>query len=121
MRSITGRNLFVNQRAFPATIDAMAVRSPFTVRFWGVRGSIPTPGASTRLIGGNTSCVEIRAGDEVIILDAGSGVRGLGEKLAQEGIRRATFLFSHVHWDHILGFPFFRPAAQRGNERVGGS
>ena len=94
----------------------MAVRSPFTVRFWGVRGSIPTPGASTRLIGGNTSCVEIRAGDEVIILDAGSGVRSLGEKLAQEGIRRATFLFSHVHWDHILGFPFFRPAAERGNE-----
>lgn len=94
----------------------MAVRSPFTVRFWGVRGSIPTPGASTRLIGGNTSCVEIRVADQVIVLDAGSGVRALGEKLAQEGVKKATFLFSHVHWDHILGFPFFRPAADRGNE-----
>ena len=95
----------------------MSVRArPFQVRFWGVRGSIPTPGVATRLVGGNTSCVEIRAGDEVVILDAGSGVRALGEKLAKEGVRKATFLFSHVHWDHILGFPYFRPAANSANE-----
>lgn len=94
----------------------MARRPRFQVRFWGVRGSIPTPGPATRLVGGNTSCVEVRAGDEVIILDAGSGVRGLGEKLQSEHLTRGTFLFSHVHWDHILGFPYFRPAARSGNE-----
>src|SRR5687767_3324225 len=91
---------------------------PFQTRFWGVRGSIPTPGAQTRLVGGNTSCLEVRVGDEVLILDAGSGVRGLGEKLLAENVNRATFLFSHVHWDHILGFPYFKPAAKPGHEYV---
>lgn len=88
------------------------------MRFWGVRGSIPTPGPQTRLVGGNTSCVEVRIGDEVLILDAGSGVRGLGERLAAENVSKATFLFSHVHWDHILGFPYFRPASVKRNEFV---
>ena len=96
----------------------MSRRPAFQVRFWGVRGSIPTPGPQTREVGGNTSCVEIRVGDETLILDAGSGVRGLGEKLHAEKVTRATFLFSHVHWDHILGFPYFRPAAKSGNEVV---
>ena len=90
----------------------------FEVRFWGVRGSIPTPGPTTRLVGGNTSCLEVRAGNELLILDAGTGVRELGERMISEGIEKATFLFSHVHWDHIMGFPFFRPAARDGKEFV---
>ena len=92
----------------------MGDRSPFEVKFWGVRGSIPTPGASTRRIGGNTSCLEVRCGDDLVILDAGTGVRELGEELIATNREKATFLFSHVHWDHIMGFPFFRPAARPG-------
>ncbi len=83
------------------------------IRFWGVRGSIPTPGPETVRIGGNTSCVEIRADDELIILDAGSGLRPLGRALAVEfadSSARATLLITHTHWDHIQGFPFFVPA-----------
>ena len=85
----------------------------FTVRFWGVRGSIPTPGPTTQAIGGNTSCLEVRCDDHVIILDAGSGLRPLGEALARENLKSATFLFSHVHWDHILGFPYFVPIIEK--------
>ena len=85
--------------------------SDFTVRFWGVRGSIPTPGPSTVRYGGNTTCLEIRCGGELIIIDAGSGLRELGLVLAAGPQPvRATFLFTHHHWDHIQGFPFFGPA-----------
>jgi phosphoribosyl 1,2-cyclic phosphodiesterase/CheY-like chemotaxis protein len=83
------------------------------VRFWGVRGSIATPGASTLMYGGNTSCVEVRADGQLIILDAGTGIRPLGAKLAAEfsGVPLAmTVLISHTHWDHIQGFPFFDAA-----------
>jgi phosphoribosyl 1,2-cyclic phosphodiesterase/CheY-like chemotaxis protein len=83
------------------------------VRFWGVRGSIPTPGASTIFYGGNTACVEVRADGEIIIFDAGTGIRGLGLELSQEFKDRPlnlTLLLSHTHWDHIQGFPFFMPA-----------
>ena len=83
------------------------------VRFWGVRGSIPTPGPGTILYGGNTSCVEVRADGEIIILDAGSGIRGLGLQLEEEFKGRPlnlTLLLTHTHWDHIQGFPFFAPA-----------
>jgi phosphoribosyl 1,2-cyclic phosphodiesterase len=60
--------------------------------------------------GGNTSCVEVRAGERIVILDAGTGVRPLGQRLRHEGTREADFLFSHTHWDHVTGFPFFAPA-----------
>jgi phosphoribosyl 1,2-cyclic phosphodiesterase len=80
-----------------------------TVRFWGVRGSIPAPGPSTATYGGNTSCVEVRAGDELIILDLGSGLRALGESLGRDPVAASLFL-SHYHWDHIQGLPFFGPA-----------
>lgn len=83
------------------------------LKFWGVRGSIPTPGAGTIFYGGNTSCVEIRADGEIIILDAGSGIRPLGLQLASEfqgTPLHLTLLISHSHWDHIQGFPFFLPA-----------
>jgi len=78
-----------------------------TVRFWGVRGSVPSPGPQTAAVGGNTSCVELRLGDETIVLDAGTGLRGLGERLVAAGPVALSVLFSHVHWDHIQGFPFF--------------
>ena len=81
------------------------------MRCWGTRGSVPSPGPSTVRYGGNTSCVEVEAGDCRIILDAGTGIRSLGEKLRSEGrTKRATIFLTHSHWDHIQGFPFFAPA-----------
>jgi phosphoribosyl 1,2-cyclic phosphodiesterase len=85
------------------------------ITFWGVRGSIPTPGGDTAEIGGNTSCVEVRAGKLVLVLDGGTGLRLLGQKLLKEMPLTAHIFFSHVHWDHIQGFPFFAPAFLAGN------
>lgn len=82
----------------------------FLVRIWGARGSIPAPGPETVRYGGNTPCIEVRCGKELIILDAGSGIRKLGDALLDEQPLDAVILFSHLHWDHIQGFPFFRPA-----------
>jgi len=81
------------------------------VRFWGTRGSIPTTGARTRVFGGNTSCVELRADDLRFICDAGTGIRELGLELARETSAPLDvhLLLSHTHWDHIQGFPFFSP------------
>ena len=88
-----------------------------TVRCWGTRGSVPSPGHATARYGGNTSCVEVEAGDLRFILDAGTGIRLLGEKLSSEGTtKRASILLSHFHWDHIQGFPFFAPAYDPGFE-----
>jgi|YNPNPStandDraft_1061719.scaffolds.fasta_scaffold00715_13 phosphoribosyl 1,2-cyclic phosphodiesterase len=83
------------------------------VRFWGTRGSIPAPGPSTLHFGGNTSCVEVRCGDLLLVLDGGTGIRPLGESLWRQGVRNGILLFTHVHWDHIQGFPFFLPAYDR--------
>jgi phosphoribosyl 1,2-cyclic phosphodiesterase len=80
-----------------------------TVKFWGVRGSCATPGAEFAGVGGNTPCVEVRAGDSTLILDAGSGMRRLGQSLLARGRVDVTLLLSHVHWDHIQGLPFFSP------------
>jgi phosphoribosyl 1,2-cyclic phosphodiesterase len=85
------------------------------ITFWGVRGSIPTPGPHTVEIGGNTSCVEVRAGKTILIYDGGTGLRMLGKKLIKEMPLTAHLFFSHVHWDHIQGFPFFDPAFVAGN------
>ena len=87
----------------------------FLVRFWGVRGSIPVPGPSTAEIGGNTTCVEVRVGSEIIIFDAGTGLRELGCELMSELPVSVKMFFTHVHWDHIQGFPFFGPAFIQGN------
>jgi len=81
-----------------------------TVRFWGVRGSIASPGEHTAAVGGNTSCVEVRCGDTLLVLDAGTGIRKLGEALVGQGAVEMTLLLSHLHWDHIQGLPFFLPA-----------
>jgi phosphoribosyl 1,2-cyclic phosphodiesterase len=85
------------------------------IKFWGVRGSYPTPGAGTVKYGGNTACVEIRAGGRTIILDAGTGIIPLGRELAKRAVQEKRplellLLFSHLHHDHTQGFPFFTPA-----------
>lgn len=89
----------------------------FFVKFWGTRGSIPTPGSGTAKYGGNTSCVEIRCGETLLICDAGTGIRELGLDLAKRspGPVNAHLFFSHAHWDHIQGFPFFTPAYNPAN------
>jgi phosphoribosyl 1,2-cyclic phosphodiesterase len=93
-----------------------------SLKFWGVRGSIPTPGPSTVHYGGNTPCVELRADGEVIILDSGTGIRALGQALLaefQDKPLAVTLLLTHTHWDHIQGFPFFLPAYEaRHNIRI---
>ena len=79
-----------------------------SVRFLGVRGSIATPGPD-KTAGGNTACVEVVAGDTRIILDAGTGLRALGDERMAKGPRHSTILLSHLHWDHVAGLPFFTP------------
>jgi phosphoribosyl 1,2-cyclic phosphodiesterase len=90
----------------------------FRVKFWGTRGSIATPGPETVRYGGNTACVEVRCGQDILIFDCGTGIRELGIALAREYAERnlEVHLFvSHTHWDHIQGFPFFQPAYRAGN------
>lgn len=85
------------------------------IRFWGVRGSIPCPGPDTVNYGGNTACIELRFGDEdrLIIIDAGSGIRALGNFMMQHDLPKGpidtSIFLTHTHWDHIMGFPFFTP------------
>ena len=88
------------------------------VQFWGTRGSIPTPGPDTVRYGGNTTCLEIRHKDDFIIIDAGTGIRGLGNKLLRErgSSTDVHLLITHTHWDHIQGLPFFLPAFIKGNK-----
>jgi len=89
----------------------------FFVKIWGTRGSIPTPGYATQRYGGNTTCVAIQIGDQLIICDAGTGIRELGLDIMKRnaGPVNGHWLFSHTHWDHIQGFPFFTPAYIPGN------
>src|ERR1044071_2064309 len=96
-----------------------ASSSPARLRFWGTRGSIPAPSPESLRYGGNTTSVELRADGEIIILDAGSGIRDLGVSLDREFQARPiklSLLITHAHWDHILGFPFFKPAHDSKNE-----
>ena len=80
--------------------------------FWGVRGSFPTSRPESRVLGGNTSCISLEAEGHLLVLDAGSGIRRLGDQLmnSTQGRPPIDILFSHAHWDHILGFPHFSPA-----------
>jgi phosphoribosyl 1,2-cyclic phosphodiesterase len=88
----------------------------FLVRFWGVRGSIPTPGRGTYRYGGNTSCLELDIDGTLFVCDAGTGVRELGADLMErDGPVHVHWFFSHMHWDHIQGFPFFTPVYVPGN------
>ena len=97
----------------------------YRITFWGTRGSIPTPGPQTARYGGNTSCVAVAGQrEELVILDAGSGIRPLGRdlSLSSSGAINADILVSHTHWDHIQGLPFFRPLNVKGNSvRIYGS
>ena len=94
----------------------------YTVAFWGVRGSIPTPGSETMRYGGNTACVSVERddqdGSQVLVFDAGTGIRRLGNELVDRanGKLMIDLLISHTHWDHIQGFPYFFPAFVAGNK-----
>ena len=86
----------------------------FRLHFWGVRGSLPVPGPTAVYFGGNTPCVEIRCGDNVLIFDAGTGIFPLGRRLAEEGVKHVELFLSHYHSDHIEGLPFFELLHRRG-------
>jgi phosphoribosyl 1,2-cyclic phosphodiesterase/CheY-like chemotaxis protein len=124
LRKVTTEEEFpteIRQRPAPVA-PAASVNGPPLVRFWGVRGSIATPGPGTVFYGGNTTCVEVRADGELIVLDAGTGIRPLGLALAKEFGGKPlnlTLLLTHTHWDHIQGFPFFVPAYNpKNNVRI---
>ena len=85
------------------------------VHCWGARGSIPVSGREYLRYGGDTPCIEIRTGDDrIVIVDAGSGIRRLGNRLIAEKRHDFALIFTHAHWDHIMGFPFFRPIYRSG-------
>lgn len=118
-----GAEAFI-EKADPFDVLAKRVKKLFNetikVKFWGTRGSIPVPGKDTIKYGGNTPCVEVcLGGDSIIIFDAGTGIRVLGDALIQKKTRvRAHIFFTHFHWDHIQGFPFFAPAYQPENHII---
>jgi phosphoribosyl 1,2-cyclic phosphodiesterase/DNA-binding NarL/FixJ family response regulator len=107
------------RRLTPRQSRALKFHPPSTrIKFWGVRGSIPVPGNTTIGYGGNTTCVEVRTNGDIIILDAGSGIRELGLALENEfgsAPINLTLLLTHTHWDHIQGLPFFLPAYKAKN------
>lgn len=90
-------------------------QNQFKIHFWGVRGSIACPGASTVRYGGNTSCIEMRVGSHCLVFDGGTGLRVLGQQMLSRMPIEANMFFTHSHWDHIQGFPFFTPAFIKGN------
>lgn len=92
-----------------------SMQNQFTIHFWGVRGSIPCPGPHTVRYGGNTPCIEMRVGNKRLIFDGGTGLRVLGQSLLSHMPLEAYMFFTHSHWDHIQGFPFFTPAFIKGN------
>lgn len=110
----------LSKSAVPQTVvesSIAAIRSSgIAVKFWGVRGSVPTPGLSTARYGGNTACVEFLVGNQRLIFDGGTGLRVLGEQLVQSSSPVAAHLFfTHTQWDRIQGFPFFLPAFSEQN------
>ncbi|MFZ3130379.1 MAG: MBL fold metallo-hydrolase [Desulfosporosinus sp.] len=93
------------------------VQTDLQVIFWGVRGSIAVPGPDTAIFGGNTSCVQIQIGKRLFIMDSGTGIHKLGQKLLKQpsGSVKGDIFITHTHWDHIQGFPLFGPAFMTGN------
>jgi phosphoribosyl 1,2-cyclic phosphodiesterase len=92
------------------------IENEFNVQFWGVRGSIPSPGLETVRYGGNTPCVSMQVGGKRLIFDAGTGLHVLGQSLLPKMPVEGHIFFTHSHWDHIQGFPFFTPAFIGGNK-----
>lgn len=95
----------------------MSAPPGLTATCWGTRGSIPTPGPSTLRYGGNTSCLEVRAGGRRYVFDAGTGIRALGRCAGADGPVEAELFLTHFHWDHVQGFPFWAPL-YRADSRV---
>jgi len=98
----------------------------FYIRFWGVRGSIPCPGPGTVVFGGNTTCAEIRAGERLVIVDLGTGVKPLADEIMVSDLKKGPLdmdiFITHTHWDHIMGFPMFSPIFIPGTKmRIWGS
>jgi phosphoribosyl 1,2-cyclic phosphodiesterase len=91
------------------------IENQFTVHFWGVRGSIPCPGPHTVRYGGNTPCVEMQVGSNRLVFDGGTGLHVLGQSLMSKMPVEAHIFFTHSHWDHMQGFPFFMPGFVKGN------
>ncbi|MCG8445774.1 MAG: MBL fold metallo-hydrolase [Hyphomicrobiales bacterium] len=87
----------------------MADGGELSVTFWGVRGSYPVPGPETVRYGGNTTCLEVRAGGHLIVIDCGLGAIRLGKRIMADDVRRFSLFFTHTHLDHVNGLPFFRP------------
>ncbi len=107
----------VSVSAYMSGKQSILQHQPYlSIKFWGVRGSVPTPGAATAFYGGNTSCIEILTDQQRFIFDGGTGLRVLGETLYQhpQPIEGHLF-FTHTQWDRIQGFPFFLPAFESGN------
>lgn len=89
------------------------------IKCWGSRGSIPVSGKEYNKYGGDTTCIEIRTeSGDIIIVDAGTGIRKLGNTLIEEGRRKFNLLFTHAHWDHLIGFPSFKPLFMDGTELI---
>lgn len=93
----------------PKPEDRKNGQEDFFVRFWGVRGSVPCGGPDVAKYGGNTSCLEVRCGDRVLIFDGGTGIRYLGNHLAREAPLDLDIFLTHTHLDHVCGLPFFKP------------
>src|SRR5437763_10084025 len=118
LRESIDRLVPIPQRPRATTSPEELGSVPPRIKLWGVRGWVPVPGPATNRYGGNTSCVEVRADGEIIVLDAGTGIRGLGLALQKElgpGTIKLTLLITHTHWDHIQGLPFFSPAYNSKN------
>ncbi len=97
-------------------VGAVANFMTLAVKFWGVRGSIACPSPEHVVYGGNTSCLEVFAGDHRILLDAGTGIRNIGQEFIRDGVKKGVLMLTHSHWDHINGFPFFAPAFMPNNQ-----
>src|SRR5881394_3196926 len=113
------KNAWQNSRSSHPMPSVSPSSPPARLKFWGVRGSIPVPGPETLRYGGNTTCVELRADGEIIVLDAGTGIRALGATLEKEfGVEpiKISLFITHMHWDHIQGFPFFLPSYNDKNQ-----